>query len=141
MGQSSPLFGLYTDGLVTCSGVVITSDNQNFIFHMMSVSPGLDRVFKDFEDRVRNTRPPPTNMKGFINVPNIQSDVPGFMDAEMRRSLDEFVQILIEKMTALVGTFPTVVPHNVDLASQKVFPHGILQVRNRLVEANGRTIT
>jgi hypothetical protein len=123
-------------------GVVVTgtgSGHTQFLLHMTSASTAIDNEFNKFEEDMRKTNL--SHMRGYISTPDTNHQTPATWDAEMKKPSDEVEALLKEKVTALVGSAPTVVTRPMALAINQGPSHGMMSAdKGKNIEIEGRRV-
>jgi hypothetical protein len=136
MGQQNaikPPFGLYTSGLVSCMGVVVTGtpahpdSNSFFLMHMCATSYSIDTDFATFATQVQAAQL--SDIKGYLSLPDSNNQTPAGWTPEDKTLSDEVAASLVQKMTDLLGGHePTIVTRPMQPAVDRVGEHGYMLV-------------
>ena len=118
--------GLYTEGLVTCIGVVVTGDppaNQfrdtRFMAHLAGSSWMMESQWTAFSSSVEQAAL--TNKRGWISLPDTSN-----MDPALKTNTEEAINLIWGKLSTLINGTPQHAYHPINMP--QTLPDGSMQV-------------
>ncbi|KAI4256822.1 MAG: hypothetical protein L6R35_007497, partial [Caloplaca aegaea] len=128
--------GLWTDFLVSCTGVVVigTKDGGSgrALAHMTGTTDNLSGEWSDFKGKVEKMKL--SNQKGFMSSPLLDDNLPEGWNDELSKVSKDTQTAIKEKLAELVDN-PTIVQrfHRMKDASERKGANGVMSVNGQNV--------
>jgi hypothetical protein len=126
-GELSAGNGLYTEGLVTCIGVVVTGTppnairNTRFMVHLTGSWFLMETQWTAFQDLIEQADI--QNKRAWVSIPTTSG-----MDSSMQSQTDEAISNVLDRINSLVGS-PTQANHPYEMP--QTLPDGTMWVTNQ----------